>query len=255
MEMISKKRLKLIHSLEKKKYRNEEQLFVAEGHKLVGELCATMHPQYVVATEEWACSHADVMARCESEVVTPDELTRISLLRTPQQVLALFAIPHDDTNIADVASTELCIALDGVQDPGNIGTIVRVADWFGIRHIFCSHDTVDIYNPKATQATMGALARVKVHYVDLPEQLAQAEAPVYGTHLDGENLYAKSLTQHGVIVMGNEGKGISPGVEALVGEKLYIPPYPADASTVESLNVAIATAIVCGEFRRRSSPK
>ena len=150
----------------------------------------------------------------------------------------------------------LVVALDGVQDPGNLGTIIRTCDWFGINDILCSHDTADCYNPKVVQATMGALARVRLHYVDLPQVLAEIKAegtPLYGTLLEGINMYqphAIADKQHGVIIMGNEGKGISPAVRQLITHPLLIPSYPADAETSESLNVGIATAIVLAEFRR-----
>lgn len=248
--MISKNRLKLIHSLEKKKDRLEEGLFVAEGPKLVGELMATMRPAYVAATAEWLEANA-AARQVAHDVVTAEELMRASLLRAPQQVVALFPLPDGEAHIAEVAASELCLALDGVQDPGNLGTIVRLADWFGIRHVFCSTTTADVFAPKATQATMGALARVAVHYVDLVAELAPCPSPVYGTHLDGLDLYAQPLTPTGVIVMGNEGNGISAEVAQRVTRRLYIPPYPRDVTTVESLNVAIATAIICAEFRRR----
>ncbi len=246
--MISKNRLKLIHSLERKKARSESGLFVAEGPKLVGELLAAgWSPQYMAGTEEWWLTHQIAVER---DVVNEEELQRASLQKTPQQVLALFPIPQVSLSLSEVADTELCLALDSVQDPGNLGTIVRLADWFGIHHLFCSLTTADIYAPKAIQATMGAISRVQVHYIDLTDALRQCKAPIYGTHLNGENIYEKQLTHTGVIVMGNEGKGISPEVEDLVNERLFIPPYPADRTTVESLNVAIATAIVCAEFRR-----
>lgn len=250
--MLSKNRQKLIRSLERKKGRKESGLFVAEGPKLVGELLAAgWKATYIAATEQWWTEHrTDRDAAEECDTISDDELMRVSLQKTPQQVLALFQIQQHEEKLADMASQELCLALDGVQDPGNLGTIVRLADWFGIRHIYCSPETADIYAPKAIQATMGAISRVRVHYIDLTGELRACQAPIYGTHLDGENIYSKQLTQQGVIVMGNEGKGISPEVEELVSEKLYIPPYPADRTTVESLNVAIATAIVCAEFRR-----
>jgi TrmH family RNA methyltransferase len=146
---------------------------------------------------------------------------------------------------------ELVLMLDGVQDPGNLGTIARIADWFGIRNILCSAETADIYNPKAVQATMGALARVKFHYTDLLQLLSQYDGPVYGTFLDGENIYGQELSENGIIVMGNEGKGISQGVGEMINRRLYIPNYPIGTQTTESLNVAIATSIVCAEFRRR----
>lgn len=250
--MISKNRIKLIHSLDKKKFRNDTGLFVAEGHKLVGELLdAEWNPTYIAAEQRWAQQHAQAMGQTEHDIVSTDELARASLLQHPQQVLALFRIPTHPASLDAVARNELCLALDGVQDPGNMGTIVRLADWFGIGHIFCSPDTVDVFNPKAVQATMGAISRVQVHYTDLVQQLAQADATIYGTHLDGANIYDQPLGHTGVIVMGNEGKGVSEAVSAHVNQRLYIPPYPADNHTVESLNVAIATAIVCAEFRRR----
>lgn len=250
--MLSKNKIKLIKSLEKKKYRLEEGLFVAEGPKLVEELLNVWKPVYVCSTEEWMHENHHRIEGVESDIVTPAELERASLLKTPQNVLALFPLPNSgENNLASVAERELCLVLDGVQDPGNMGTIVRLADWFGIEHIFCSNETADIFSPKAIQATMGAIARVKVHYLSLVEALRQCKAPIYGTHLDGENMYEKTLTTHGAIIMGNEGKGVSAEVSELVTSRLYIPPYPADRDKVESLNVAIATAIVCAEFRRR----
>lgn len=259
--MISKNRIKLIHSLEKKKYRMEEGLFVAEGPKMMEELLSVWTPTYIAATEEWISKNnktiqnlqkANQRSRFEYDVITQAELEKASLVRTPQQVIGLFQLPKDDATISEIAEDNLCLALDGVQDPGNMGTIIRLADWFGIKHIFCSTDTVDAFSPKATQATMGAISRVRVHYINLSEELLKCNAPIYGTHLDGDNIYKTTLTAHGVIIMGNEGKGVSPEVSALVNSRLYIPPYPANAEKVESLNVAIATAVVCAEFRRRS---
>ncbi|WP_349939365.1 RNA methyltransferase, partial [Bacteroides cellulosilyticus] len=146
------------------------------------------------------------------------------------------------------------LALDDVQDPGNLGTIIRLADWFGIEHIFCSPNTVDVYNPKTVQATMGGIARVKLHYTSLPDLIQSLkDIPVYGTFLDGENMYTQKLSSNGLIVMGNEGNGIGKEVEQLINRKLYIPNYPAERETSESLNVAIATAVVCAEFRRQAA--
>ena len=250
--MISKNRIKYVRSLEMKKYRKAEGVFVAEGHKLVGDLLGAFELVYVAAVQEWAERHADALRGVDMDVVTDDELRRISFQETPQQVLAIFRQPQYEVNASEVAKTQLCLALDDVQNPGNLGTIVRLADWFGIEHIFCSRGCADIYNPKTVQATMGGIARVQVHYVDLPQMLATLDAgiPVYGTFLDGETIYQKTLENRGLIVMGNEGKGVSPEVEAHVTERLYIPNYPAGRETSESLNVAIATAIVCAEFRR-----
>ena len=248
--MISKATIKKIHALDMRKFRRNERLFVAEGPKLVDELCATMKPVYIAALPEWISENAKIISGTEYDIVTPDELQRASLQKNPQQVIALFPIP-EHRFCTEQLRNELVLMLDGVQDPGNLGTIARIADWFGIRIIICSAETADIYNPKAVQATMGALARVKFHYTDLLQLLSQYDGPVYGTFLDGENIYGQELSENGIIVMGNEGKGISQGVGEMINRRLYIPNYPIGTQTTESLNVAIATSIVCAEFRRR----
>lgn len=248
--MISKARIKQIHALEIRKYRKQEQLFVAEGPKLVGDLLQTMQPEYVAARPSWIRENRDLLHLSDIDEITEDELHRASLLRTPKDVIALFRIPQYVWT-SDTPLKALVLALDGVQDPGNLGTIVRIADWFGIEDILCSQETVDIYNPKAIQATMGAIARVRVHQVDLATILQQSDCPIYGTFLDGENLYNKPLGNHGIIIMGNEGNGISKQISMLVNERLFIPNYPQERQTSESLNVAIATSIICAEFRRR----
>ena len=248
--MISKATIKKIHALDMRKFRRNERLFVAEGPKLVDELCATMKPVYIAALPEWISENAKILSGTEYDIVTPDELQRASLQKNPQQVIALFPIP-EHRFCTEQLRNELVLMLDGVQDPGNLGTIARIADWFGIRNILCSAETADIYNPKAVQATMGALARVKFHYTDLLQLLSQYDGPVYGTFLDGENIYGQELSENGIIVMGNEGKGISQGVGEMINRRLYIPNYPIGTQTTESLNVAIATSIVCAEFRRR----
>lgn len=247
---LSKNKIKYIRSLELKKIRKEAHVFMAEGSKLVGDLLGVFPCLFICATEEWINNHPNVEAE-EIVEVTNDELSRVSLLKTPQQVLAIFKQPEYHMD-ASVVRNSLCIALDDIQDPGNLGTIVRLADWFGIEHIFCSSNTADIYNPKTVQATMGAVARVKVHYVNLPQFIASLkDCFIYGTFLDGKNIYSESLTSSGLIVMGNEGKGISKEIEGYINRKLYIPNYPADRETSESLNVAIATAVTCAEFRRQ----
>ena len=248
--MLSKNKIKYIHSLELKKNRKEEHAFVAEGHKLVGDLLGHFPCKLLVATHAWLERNPGVKAD-EIIEVTQEELTRASLQKAPQEVLAVFEQPTYEMD-ASVVSQNLCLALDDVQDPGNLGTIIRLADWFGIEHIFCSQGTVDVYNQKTIQATMGALARVKLHYCHLPSFIASLkDTPVYGTFLDGENMYGKNLSEHGLIVMGNEGNGISDEVGKLVNERLYIPNYPPQRETSESLNVAIATSVICAEFRRR----
>lgn len=248
--MISKATIKKIHALDMRKFRRNERLFVAEGPKLVDELCATMKPVYIAALPEWISENAKIVSGTEYDIVSPDELQRASLQKNPQHVIALFPIP-EHRFCTEQLKNELVLMLDGVQDPGNLGTIARIADWFGIRNIICSAETADIYNPKAVQATMGALARVKFHYTDLLQLLSQYDGPVYGTFLDGENIYGQELSENGIIVMGNEGKGISQGVGEMINRRLYIPNYPIGTQTTESLNVAIATSIVCAEFRRR----
>lgn len=248
--MLSKNKIKYIRSLELKKNRKEEQVFVAEGHKLVDDLLGHFSCRLILATPDWLTKHMEVIAD-EIVEVSQDELSRVSSLKTPQDVLAIFEQPNYTVDI-HVVSDSLCLALDDVQDPGNLGTIIRLADWFGIEHIFCSFGTVDVYNPKTIQATMGALARVKIHYCHLPSLLASlGELPIYGTFLDGENIYAETLSPHGLIIMGNEGNGISPEVASCVNKRLLIPNYPPQRETSESLNVATATAIICAEFRRR----
>lgn len=258
--MISKNRFKYVRSLEMKKYRKAEGVFVAEGHKLVGDLLDVFDCTLIVATTEWLSAHAawvdsQRQKGVEVDEVTDEELRRVSFQETPQQVLAVFRQPTYEVDVNEVAKTQLCLALDDVQNPGNLGTIVRLADWFGIEHIFCSRACADIYNPKTVQATMGGIAHVQVHYVDLPQMLTSLDddIPVYGTFLDGENLYKKHLNNHGLLLMGNEGNGISAAVASHVTERLYIPNYPAGRETSESLNVAIATAIVCAEFRRNAA--
>lgn len=272
--MLSKAKLKLIRSLDQKKARRETGLFVAEGPKVVGDLMEVMAPKLIVATEEWL-NAASIKINEEritdtfTEVIPVNdaELRKASFLQHPQQVLALFPIPGMDDghktrsgkasdNIVQSSKLNpktLSLALDGVQDPGNLGTIIRIADWFGIDTLFCSHETADAYSPKVVQATMGCLARVQPQYVDLKELIESlpADYPVYGTLLDGSNIYDQKLTPNGIIVMGNEGNGISPGIRKLINRRLLIPNYPKDRETTDSLNVAIATAITCAEFRRR----
>lgn len=248
--MLSKNKIKYIHSLELKKNRKEEGVFVAEGFKLVGDLMGHFRCKLILATRQWLA--ADRMVEAEEIIeVTQDELARVSFQKTPQEVLAVFYQPEYSID-KSVLSNSLCIALDDVQDPGNLGTIIRLADWFGIEHIFCSKGTADVFNPKTIQATMGALARVKVYYCDLPEFISSLnDIPVYGTFLDGNDMYKEELTPHGLIVMGNEGNGIGKEVGSLINKRLFIPNYPMERETSESLNVAIATAVICAEFRRR----
>ena len=249
--MISKAKIKFIHhQLEHKKQRQQQHLFVAEGPKVVGDLMNKEKPRLIVALDSWLSSqHIDSSVEVCS--VTDEELRKVSFLQHPQDVVALFPTLDNEDVLPD-ASKELVLALDGVQDPGNLGTIIRIADWFGISHIVCSPNTADVYNPKVIQATMGSIARVTLHYTDLQIFIKSqnSDVAVYGTLLDGNNIYKETLSQNGIIVMGNEGNGISPEIRALVNHRILIPNYPEGRETAESLNVAIATAITCAEFRR-----
>ena len=247
-DMISKNQIKMIKQLELKKFRKREGLFVAEGPKVVGDLMKRWEPEAIFATEGYSPTRP-----IEVQRISEDELRKVSFLQHPQQVLALFRIPEAPT--CDLSNQDtLYLALDGVQDPGNLGTIIRLADWFGIDTIICSEETADAWNPKVVQATMGSIARVNIIYTDLPTLFEKlpADYPVYGTLLDGNDIYRQELTAGGIIVMGNEGNGLTEKVRRRVTRRLLIPSYRTD-DTAESLNVAIATAIVCAEFRRRGS--
>ncbi|MBQ5807978.1 MAG: RNA methyltransferase, partial [Tidjanibacter sp.] len=243
---MTKADIQLVRSLADKQARTTYQLFVAEGDKVVGE---------IVASKGWRISRLFVLEDSAvkapyAELVSPKEMERMSSFKSIPRSLAVVEMPN--RKLLPAVADELVIALDEVQDPGNLGTIIRTADWFGIRRIVCTPTTADCWGPKVVQATMGALLRVEVCYGDLAEWLADARkrgVATYATTLDGENIYHKSLSRGGVIVMGNEGRGVSAEVQRLVSDHLYIPPYPADRCGSESLNVAIATAITCAEFR------
>lgn len=247
---LSKNKIRLIASLAKKKERDTLGLFLAEGNKLVSDLLPIFRCRTLVCTasflEEHPTHHAEEVIVAEKE-----EICKASLLQSPQSAMAIFEKPHYKMDQAKM-NQELVLALDTIQDPGNLGTIIRVADWFGIENIVCSLETADVYNPKVVQATMGAIGRVKVHYVDLGKYLSEnAETPIYGTFLDGKDMYQQELTPHGILVMGNEGNGISEAISKLINRRLFIPNFPKGRETSESLNVAMATGIVCAEFRRR----
>lgn len=234
--MISKNKIKLIRSLNTKKGRENTGLFVAEGPKLVHDL---LNEGFI-----------------PDEILDNiDDIKKVSFLQHPQSMLGVFKIRKGDNKptIDLFSNSKLVLALDGVQDPGNLGTIIRIADWFGIEDILCSHDTVDCWNPKVVQATMGSIARIKLHYTDLIKMVDDlpSDYPVYATLLDGNNIYDQPLSHYGMIIMGNEGNGISPELRKRINRKIFIPNYPQERETAESLNVAIATSIVCAEFRRR----
>lgn len=253
--MLSKNKIKLIRSLDRKKIRDQEQLFLVEGDKMVTEAIRSGHPvEMLCATERFLGSNLPVDAVHEIIPVTDEELRKASLLQNPQNALAMIRMEENQFDASSLPGN-LSLALDFIQDPGNLGTILRLADWFGIGQLLCSQDTADCYNPKVIQSSMGAIFRVKVHYLDLKktlEKAVEAGIPVFGTFLEGKNLYQHPLSKEGILVMGNEGNGISPAIEKTVPERLFIPPYPEGLQNSESLNVAAATAICCAEFRRRT---
>ena len=256
--MLSKNEIREIRALGQKRFRDQQRLFVVEGEKLV---------------EEALQSGFTIVKHCRIEEIGEETMARISQLTHPSPALAVVRQPEPVQ--PTIGPDELVLALDGIRDPGNLGTILRIADWFGIHQILASEDTVELYNPKVVQATMGAIFRVRVHYCDLKsevERVAFRDASifsasgtkcqsaterqtmiVYGTFLEGDNIYETPLTKGGIIVMGSEANGISPAVAATITQKLHIPSFPKDAHTSESLNVAVATAITCAEFRRRTT--
>ena len=247
---LSKNKISYIQSLKQKKYRNEHNTFVAEGTKLISDLMPHIPCQLLVVAEEAKNDLLNSEAE-ETVVATRVEIKKASHLSTPPNAIAVFYQKTHNYSEIDLTH-KLTIVLDGVQDPGNLGTIIRIADWFGIENIFCSKDTADVYNTKTVQATMGALCRVNIHYANITDMLAQySNSSVYGTFLNGENIYTETLNPEGFIVMGNEGKGIRPEIEKLITHRLYIPSFSTNTTTSESLNVAVATAVVCSEFKRR----
>ena len=255
MPVLSKNRIKLIKSLEIRKFRKTHNLFVAEGNKTVTDLLESgFGIKTVIGTKEFLAESAGITAAgIETIEATQEEIKSASFLRQPQQAIALCSIPAEQETLPDPGG-QLVICLDNIQDPGNLGTIVRIADWFGIVNLVCSPDTADVYSPKCIQATMGSISRVSIFYSPLYPYLEPIKAQgiaIAGTFLDGDNIYQADLPENGVIIMGNEGKGISGNISELVGRKLLIPSFSTGSRHAESLNVAIATAVVCAEFRRR----
>lgn len=240
--MVSKNQIKLITSLQQKKYRKQEQLFFVEGVKGVQELLDSNFELYELFTTKAVFPSIE---KSKVNAITDAELKKISALTTPNTCMAIFKIPSA-TSFEDKG---LLVALDDVRDPGNLGTIIRLCDWFGIKTLFCTEETVDIYNPKVVQATMGSIGRVDVVYGDLEKLLTKTKLPIFGTFMDGKNIYQESLPNEGIIVMGNEANGISKTIANLVSERIAIPRF-GDVQTTESLNVATATAIILSEFKR-----
>jgi TrmH family RNA methyltransferase len=252
--MISKRRYKDISALQNKKFRIEHKLFLVEGEKIVDELLQSeFRIHTLLATPDWIDSHKSASKKSNEMVeASPEELKKISLLKTPNQVIAVVKISERTLKISQLKE-KLVLVLDEVQDPGNLGTIIRLCDWFGINHIICSNSTVDVYNPKVVQASMGSIFRVEMEYTELSNWLKiyrkSFSYPIFGAFLEGDNIYKQSLSSNGLIILGNESKGISREIEKHVSHKLYIPRFAA--SGAESLNVSVAAAIICSEFRRR----
>ena len=240
--MVSKNQIKLITSLQQKKYRNINKLFFAEGVKVIQELLqSNFELEHLYSTQD----DFEEVSKEKKTRIEDNDLKKISALSTPNTCLAVFKIPVEKNRI----ESGLIVALDSVRDPGNLGTILRLCDWYGINQLLCSKETVDIYNPKVVQATMGSIARVNVNYVDLNVFIKETKLPVFGTFMDGENIYKSVLPQEGIIIMGNEANGISAELEKLIQNRLTIPRF-GNIQKTESLNVATATAIVLSEFRR-----
>ena len=240
--MISKNQIKLITSLTQKKYRKQHQLFLAEGEKVIDEILnSSFELEHLYCTQ-------DIFNNVEStkkSIIGESDLKKITALNTPNNCLAVFKIPVEQK----IDYTGLTVVLDDIKDPGNLGTIIRLCDWFGVSQIVCSLQSVDIYNPKVVQATMGSITRVAVFYTDLEEYLNNSNAKIYGTFMEGENIYKTSLPTNGIVVFGNEANGISKTIEKFITDKIAIPRF-GNLQSTESLNVATAAAIVISEFKR-----
>lgn len=240
--MITKNQIKLIISLKQKKFRNENQLFIAEGEKVIRELFNSKFE-----LEHLYCTNNifDDLKLNNITTISQSDLEKISALSTSNNCLGLFRIPR----VNSIKKNGLIVVLDDIRDPGNLGTIIRLCDWFGVNQLVCSNETVDVFNPKVVQATMGSLKRVQVNYCDLNEFLLNSDLPIFGTFMDGKNIYKTNLPENAIIILGNEANGISNKLENLIKNRLTIPRFGAIQET-ESLNVATAAAIVLSEFRR-----
>jgi TrmH family RNA methyltransferase len=242
--MVSKNQLKLITSLQQKKYRNANKLFFAEGVKGIQELLdSNFELEHLYSTK----NDFSKVSKELKTIISDDDLKKISALATANSCLGVFKMPAEKP----IVETGLILVLDSIRDPGNLGTILRLCDWFGVEQVICSKETVDIFNPKVIQATMGSISRVNINYIDLKAFLVETNLPIFGTFMNGENIYKSKLPKKGIIVMGNEANGISDEVEELIQNKLTIPRFGV-AQKTESLNVATATAIVLSEFHRVS---
>ncbi len=247
--MLSKSQISLLISLQRKKERKENGLFLVEGYKSLVEFTGSRyHIEAIYHTPGFDPKVLKLSRKINTCEISVTDMSRISSLKTPQQVIALVKIPDDNSTGLTMLKDKFSIVLDGVQDPGNLGTIIRIADWFGIKNIICSEDSVDAYSPKVVQASMGSLSRVEVCYTDLKKAINSIKLPVYGALLNGEAVYDAEFDIPGFVVFGSEGNGLSPGVEQLITKKITIP----KSGSAESLNVSVAAAIICSEICRRS---
>ncbi len=241
---MSQRLVKLATSLQRKKNRDIENAFVAEGEKLVLDLLATFNAKHILCSENWSEKHPKIKTVSISEQL----LKKASGLKTPAEVIGIFEKPKK----TEFNSTELpALVLDTIQDPGNLGSIIRTAAWFGIKHIICSPQTADIYNPKVVQATMGALGNLQVHYLELEDFLSKMQKQnvhIFGTFLEGESLYKTTITKNSLIVIGNEGSGIADNLKQFITSPIHIPSFGQNPP--ESLNASVSAAIVCSEMMR-----
>ena len=245
--MVSKNQIKRITGLHQKKFRNEQQLFIAEGFKVIQEL---FHSHYEILEFYSTDATLQLNKEVRPEIISESNLKKISCLITPNTCLAVFKISQSKP----IKYEGLTLVLDDIRDPGNLGTIIRLCDWFGIEQLICSEETADVYNPKVIQATMGSIGRVNVVYTSLESFLKKTDQPIYGAFMDGEVVYEAELPPNAVLIMGNEANGVSATVEALIQKKISIPRF-GNLQKTESLNVATATAILLSEFRRNLSGK
>ena len=247
--MLSKSQINSLKSLQQKKFRREQGFFLVEGHKSIAEFVDSAYRiEAIYHTPAFDSKVLNLSQKINSSEISASDLEKISSLKTPQDIVAKISIPKWSALGQNDLKGQFSLVLDGVQDPGNMGTIIRIADWFGIQNIICSEDTVEAYNPKVVQAGMGSLARTKVHYVSLVDFLPKIKLPVFGALLNGNNIYSTDFGDEGLIVMGNEGNGIRPEIEKLVAKAFTIPRI----GKAESLNVAIATALFCSEISRKA---
>lgn len=250
--MLSKSQVSFLKSLQHKKERKQSGLFLVEGYKSVIEFLNSRYPvEAVYHTASFDPKLLNLSRKINLYNISVTDVQKVSSLKTPQDVIAMVQIPQHPMLNNQKLKQKFSLVLDGVQDPGNMGTIIRTADWFGITDVICSEDTVDAYNPKVVQASMGSLSRINVHYVDIENVLPQLGLPIYGAMLQGENIYSTQFGNEGLLVMGNEGNGVRPGIERLIDKPVTIPRL----GKAESLNVGIATALFCAEISRNKLGK